>query len=204
MNRIFEISFNEKLSHIGSCITTYPILDEIYKNKNPNDKVVLSNGHAGLALYVKLEEVYGYDALKLVHDFGVHPERDVSRHIEVSSGSLGSAILVACGMALGDPSTVVHCVISDGECAEGSVWEALHFANRLPNLKIYVNANGYCAYDEVDIDNLERRLKSFLPNINIFKTNTKIPDVEFLKGLQAHYHIMNEKDFKDLRHIDLK
>jgi len=202
MNRIYEISYNERLSHLGSCITTYPILDFIYKNKKPNDRVVLSNGHSGLALYVKLEEIYGHDAVKLVHDFGVHPERDTSRNVEVSSGSLGSAILVACGMALGDPSIDVYCVISDGECAEGSVWEALHFANRVPNLKVYVNANGYCAYDEVDVEQLERRLKSFLPTINVFKTKT--PDVEFLKGLQAHYHIMNEKDYKDLKHIDFK
>ena len=59
-------------------------------------------------------------------------------------------------------------VISDGECYEGSVWEALHFAEeaKLDNLKIYVNANGYAAYREVDIENLEQRLKSFNSNIH--------------------------------------
>ena len=43
---------------------------------------------------------------------------------------------------------------SDGECAEGSVWEALRFAyeNKVTNLKLYVNANGWSAYDTVDLD----------------------------------------------------
>lgn len=197
MDRILDISFNEKLSHIGSCLTTYPILDEIYKVKRPQDKVVLSCGHAGLALYVKLEEVYGHDAVKMLHDFGIHPHRDPLRNVEVSGGSLGSAILVACGMALGDPSIDIYCVISDGECAEGSVWEALNFVNRLNNLHVYVNVNGYCAYDTIDTHSIINRLQMFLPSIHIRKT--KSPDVPFFKGLKAHYHVMSKDDLESLK-----
>jgi transketolase len=175
----------------------YPILDEIYKNKQLNDSVVLSCGHAGLALYVKLEELYGFDPVQMVHDFGIHPVRDVSRNIEVSSGSLGSAIMIACGMALGDATRDVHCIISDGECAEGSVWEALHFANRVPNLKVHVNVNGFSAYDPVDSDNLIRRLAAFLPSITIHKT--KPPSTPFFEGLKAHYHVMSEDDYMSIK-----
>jgi transketolase len=199
MQRIVDISYNEKLSHIGSSLTTYPILDEIYKKKNPNDKVILSCGHAGLSLYVKLEELYGYDAVEMLHDFGIHPHRDSKRGVEVSSGSLGSAVLVACGMALGNPLINVYCVISDGECAEGSVWEALHFANKLKNLIVYVNINGYSAYDTIDTENITQRLKAFLPSINIRFTSS--PDVPFLNELKAHYHVLSENDYIILKDI---
>jgi len=64
----------------------YPILESIYAIKEPKDLVVLSAGHAGLAQYVALEKFEGHDAEKLVEDFGVHPVRDPSRGIHVSSG----------------------------------------------------------------------------------------------------------------------
>jgi len=71
----------------------YPILESIYITKDPKDIVVLSAGHAGVAQYVALEKFEGHNAEKLVEDFGVHPSRDPSRGIHVSSGeSLASAI----------------------------------------------------------------------------------------------------------------
>ena len=138
------------------------------------------------------------NAEKLYEDYGVHPYRDVKRGIHASTGSLGCGITIAVGMALGNPFVDVHCIISDGECAEGTVWESLNFAfkNNLKNLKIYVNANGYSAYDTVNIDNLTNRIHSFCPWANIWKT--KCPDVDFLKNLKGHYHVMNENDYKNL------
>ena len=198
MERIIDITHKEKLSHLSSCLTTYPILKHIYDNKNLEDHVVLSNGHAGLAQYVILEELYKIDPINMIHTMGIHPCRDVSKKIDVSSGSLGSAILVATGMALGDRDTQVHCVLSDGECAEGSVWEALNFINKqkLKNIHVHVNVNGMSAYDEVDSENLIKRLQSFLPSINIWKT--KSPDVEFMNGLIGHYYVLKDKDKDEL------
>jgi transketolase N-terminal domain/subunit len=93
MDRILEISYKNNLSHIGSCLTMYPILENIYKTKNPNDIVILSAGHAGLSQYVCIEkETSGLvKAEELLHDMGIHPERDIQRGIHVSAGSLGSA-----------------------------------------------------------------------------------------------------------------
>jgi len=197
MERIIDITYQEKLSHLGSCLTTYPILKHIYETKGPSDRVVLSSGHSGLALYVVLEELYGTDPVKLLHDFGIHPVRDPERKIEVSSGSLGSAILVACGMALGNPYNKIHCVISDGECAEGSVWEALTFAHtRLSNLVVHVNVNGYGAYDSVDPKYLIRRLRAFLPSIRIWRTSAE----SIVPGLAAHYFVMSSpKDYETFK-----
>lgn len=198
MERIIDITHKEKLSHLSSCLTTYPILKHLYDNKNPEDHVILSNGHAGLAQYVILEELYNIDPINLIHNMGIHPCRDVSKHIDVSSGSLGSAILVATGMALGDYNTHVYCVLSDGECAEGSVWEALNFINKqkIKNIHVHVNINGLSAYDEVDSDHLIKRLQTFLPDINIWKT--KSPTVEFMNGLLGHYYVLKDKDKDEL------
>ena len=105
-------------------------------------------------------------------------------------------ITVAVGRAVANPDRTVHCLISDGECAEGSVWEALKYIyeNNLKNIKIYVNVNGYCAYDTVDTRYLVNRLQAFLPDINIIYTDVGV--FPFLRGLNAHYHVMNKEDYQ--------
>lgn len=199
--RIVELTHKHKLGHLGSCLTALPILDHIYKTKYLNDIVVLSSGHAGLALYVVLEEYEGRDADELVEKHGVHPNRDVENGIHVSTGSLGSGILVAVGYALADRSRDVHVVLSDGECAEGSVWEALAFAYKanLKNLKVHVNVNGYSAYDPVNKWYLWLRLKAFFWRTRVWFTQT--PSIAFLEGLKAHYHVMNDEDKDKLTEI---
>jgi len=200
--RIVELSHAHKLGHLGSCLTMVPILDHIYSVKKPRDIVILSAGHAGIALYAALEKYEGRDAEELVEKHGVHPCRDVENGIHVSSGSLGSGILVAAGYALADPTRDVYVILSDGECAEGSVWEALAFAynKNLKNLKVHVNVNGYSAYDPVNTWYLWLRLKAFYWRTKVWFTAP--PNVPFLKGLKAHYHVMSDED-KDniLRHI---
>lgn len=198
MERIVDISFRHKLSHLGSSLTAWPILKHIYETKKPRDLVVLSAGHAGLALYVALEMYECRDAEALLEKHGIHPCRDVDNGIHVSSGSLGSAVLVAVGLALGDPTRDVHVVLSDGECAEGSVWEALAFVcqKNVENIKIHVNMNGYSAYDPVDTAYLYWRLKSFWWPIKIWYTRP--PPAEFLSGLRAHYHVMTEEHKDEL------
>src|SRR5512137_2607124 len=126
--RILDISKKKGLTHISSCLITVNYLDYIYATKLPQDKVVLSNGHAGLALYVILEKYEKKDAEKLYDKHGTHPNRDVKDGIWVSTGSLGQGLPIALGMALGDPKHDVYCVTSDGEWAEGSMWEALTIA----------------------------------------------------------------------------
>jgi transketolase len=192
--RLVELTHKHKLGHLGSCLTTLPILDNIYKTKKDTDIVVLSSGHAGLALYTVLEKYEGRDADALVDKHGVHPNRDIENGIHVSTGSLGSGILVAVGYALADRSRDVHVVVSDGECAEGSVWEALAFAYKadLKNLKVHVNVNGYSAYDPVNKWYLWLRLKVFFWRTQVWFTKT--PSIAFLEGLKAHYHVMSEED----------
>ena len=119
------------------------------------DRLVLSKGHASLALWPALEQVglmsaqdrerglFGEGAV-----MGRQPRRDVGRGVELSGGSLGMGLGYASGLALAarrrSLPARIFCVMGDGECDEGSVWEAASFAghNHLAALTVVVDANG--------------------------------------------------------------
>ena len=195
--RILEIAFEKKIGHLGSFFSSVDIIDYVFGNKmHHNDIFILSSGHAALALYVCLEKYKGVDAKKLFEKHGGHPHLDEENHLFCSTGSLGLGINVAIGRALGNKDRTVHVLLSDGECAEGSVWEALKtiYEQNIPNIRVYVNINGFAAYDEVNVDYLSNRISSFLPSTHLFYTS--VEQFPFLKGLNAHYHVMSEEDYK--------
>jgi len=219
--RILEISFRKGFSHLGSCLGSIDLIDGIYKIKNRDEKFILSNGHAGIALYVVLEK-NGFikdDDIKKMH---IHPDMNPKLGIDVSTGSLGQGLPISLGMALSDKSKNVYCLISDGECSEGSIWETLRIAqeNKVGNLKIIVNANGWKAYDSVDLKSLISRFKGFgfdIKEVNGSDINGIIETLKenapekkltiifartcgdqfpFLNGLDSHYYKMTEEDFQ--------
>lgn len=219
--KVLEISFKEKLSHLGSCLSSLDLIDEIYGIKEKGEKFVLSNGHAGVALYAILEK-NGLLRDSDIENLYVHPDRNPKLGIDVSTGSLGQGLPIALGMAIADKNKNVYCLISDGECAEGSIWESLKIANdnKVSNLKILVNANGWCAYDCVNLNKLRDRIKGFgyevieidghntnsiINALNLIKkdgnklifAHTSTDQFPFLKGLDSHYYIMNENDYKN-------
>jgi transketolase len=194
--RIVEIAYKNKLGHLGSYLSSVDIIDEIFSKMEKDDIFILSSGHAALALYVCLEKYHKIDAEMLFKKHGGHPHRDEENKIYCSTGSLGLGITVALGRAIANPKRKVWVLISDGEAAEGSVWESLKtiYEHSIDNIEVYVNINGLCAYKEVDVDYLTQRLKSFLPSINL--KYTTVEQYPFLKGLNAHYHVMNEENYK--------
>lgn len=200
-NRILDIAYENKLSHLGSYLSSVGIIDQVYSIMDKDDIFILSSGHCALALYVVLEKYKGIDAEYLFKRHGGHPHRAEEDSLHCSTGSLGMGITAAVGRAIAKPDRMVHCLISDGECAEGSIWESLRFIheNNIKNIRIYVNANGYAAYDTVDVSYLADRLKAFLPGIFIIGTDTNV--FPFLRGLNAHYHIMSEEDYKLAKEI---
>jgi len=187
--RILELSKKYGTSHISSCMTAAKLIDDIYAFKKPDEPFVLSNGHAGLALYCALEKYEGKDADKLFLKHGVHPNRDKKDGIWCSGGSLGHGLPIALGMALADRMRNVYCLTSDGEWAEGSMWEALRIASELmvSNLTILVNANGFSAYKALDLDRLEWQIAGFVkencPRIAMFRTQNP----EGFEGIAGHY-----------------
>lgn len=196
---VLDIAYKHKLSHLGSYFSSLNIIDQIYskiKTSKTKDIFILSSGHAAVALYAVLEKYYNCSAEYLFLKHGGHPHRDEENNIHCSTGSLGTGLTVAVGRAIANPKTKVYCLISDGECAEGSIWESLSFIhqNNIKNIEVHCNVNGYCAYDAVDKDYLIDRLKAFLPSIVIHETN--VSAFSFLCGLNAHYHVMKEEDYK--------
>jgi transketolase len=196
VKRILDISYQEKLSHLSSCLSALPILEEIYAKKEDDEIFILSNGHAGLALYVVLEEKYGIDPVALLHKHGIHPGKDLDNKLYCSTGSLGSGLPIAVGHALADRTKNVYCMISDGECAEGSIWESLRFIQtaKLDNLHVYANINGMSAYEYLDVEYLSNRLKVFLPRINL-RVSEPV-EFSFAKGLLTHYYVMKPGDYQ--------
>lgn len=194
--RILDMAYKNKLGHLGSYFSSVSIIDGIYNKMTEDDIFILSSGHAALALYVCLEKHKGIDAEQLLKKHGGHPHRDEENFIYCSTGSLGLGITVALGRAIANPRKKVFVLISDGECAEGSVWESLKTITELSisNVEVHVNINGYAAYKEVDKNYLSNRLKAFLPEIILHETTSE--HFTFLHGLNAHYHIMSEKDYK--------
>lgn len=196
VKRILDISYQENLSHLSSCLSALPILEEIYAKKEEDEVFILSNGHAGLALYVVLEEKYGIDPVALLHKHGIHPGKDLDNKLYCSTGSLGSGLPIAVGHALADRTKNVYCMISDGECAEGSIWESLRFIQtaKLDNLHVYANINGMSAYEYLDVEYLSTRLKAFLPRINL-RVSEPV-EFSFAKGLLTHYYVMKPGDYQ--------
>jgi transketolase len=188
---ILKIAKKYHFGHLGSNLTAYPIIKDIFKKKKPDEKFVLSCGHAGLALAVVMHPKSHID-----YDLGGSFERNIAAEkieknihadrswCDCSTGSLGHGLGIAVGMALADKSKNVYCLISDGECAEGSIWEALRIAGekKLTNLKVYCNANGWSAYGPVDLDALEKRLKAFFSVIFV-----KSKQAKPYTGQEAHY-----------------
>lgn len=199
--RIFDISYKHKCSHLSSCLTSVDLIDQIYSVKREDEPFILSNGHAGVALYVVLEKYYGHNAEELYEKHGTHPNRDFDNHIWCSTGSLGQGLPIALGMAIGDSTKNVYCMISDGECAEGSIWEALRIAAdmKIENLRVVVNANGLSAYKRVDTEILEERLKGFYP-VAIARTDVyEYP--QWLQNLEGHYHVMTELEYQEIERM---
>lgn len=194
--RIIDLSYRHKLSHIGSCLTALPIIYQCYLKHG--DRVVVSAGHSGLALYVVLEH-FGLlpDAeVTLLRD-GIHPVRNPAEHIEVSSGSLGMAATVAVGIALANPSSLIHIVSTDGEVAEGALWEVLYYVSRthLENVRVHVNLNGYTALEPINEYAVASFLSPFSCAVCHYADPASLPPIPGFTGLSQHYHVMSESDY---------
>jgi len=176
--KIIDISYSRKLSHIGSCLAAVDTIEAIHaKIKKENNGIfVLSSGHAGLAYYVVLEKYnvesdsmglayFPSKTAEMIFDHhGTHPDRCGECGIAVSSGSLGQGLPIAVGMALADRTKQIYCMVSDGECAEGSIWEALRISQEqhLDNLHVYVIYNGYGAYSVIQKNLFLYRFSQFI------------------------------------------
>ena len=158
-----EMTHISQGSHIGAIFSVADIVAVLYNDvanvcpenfKDENrDRVILSKGHAGAAIYAALAEKGFFDReeLKTHYADGSRLSGHVSHKgvpgVEFSTGSLGHGVCVAAGMALGakldKKPYYTYAIIGDGECDEGSVWEMALFANhfKLNQLVVIVDHN---------------------------------------------------------------
>lgn len=181
---ILRQSHRANVGHIGSALSVADVLATLYTRvlripapRDPDrDRFILSKGHAALALYAALA-VKGWlspaDLDRYCGDgtlLGVHPESALPG-VDLSTGSLGLGLSIGAGAALaaryqGSPRRV-FVLLSDAECNEGSVWEAVMFAahHRLVRLVALVDENGQQAFgrtrDVLDLSPLSARWAAF-------------------------------------------
>ncbi len=225
-------------AHLGGGLSLIEIMAVLYGdiiNVDPNDPlnnnrdvVLLGKGHGVLAYYAALYE-RGFITKDDIDSFEKdgsmfigHPVRNIEKGIEYSSGSLGMALSVGVGMAISaknrKSNRMIYVVLGDGECQEGSIWEACSLATKykLNNLVIIVDDNkvqsdgftkdisGYDNLDEkfaafgctirtVDGHNIKQLIEAFSSldnnNINVIIANTiKGKGVSFMENDYKWHH----------------
>ena len=209
--------------HIGGSYSIVEILVTLFyggvikfDSKNPNwgerDRFILSKGHAGIALYAVLADLgfFPKEELNFLNQgrlLGEHPDPGIPG-IEIVSGSLGHGLPIGSGMALADKidkkinrKTIV--LMGDGECYEGSVWEAAIFAahHKLSKLIAIVDRNNLITHGTTEsINKLEpfrEKWESF--GWDVYEVNAH--DIsELLKIWEQFQSTATEKPFLVIAH----
>jgi transketolase len=166
--RIIKTSASSGIPHLGSCLSCIDILIYLYwkvLNINPlsptdksRDRFVLSKGHGAPALLQVLAEK-GFFEMDLLDEFGKpgsyfheHPPKPgLIPGIEAATGSLGHGLPMALGMAIAEKVKKLefntYVMLSDGECNEGSIWEAAMMASaqNIRKLTVIIDYNKWQA-----------------------------------------------------------
>jgi len=174
---IIKVVYRAKGGHVGGSLSVVDILSAIYSVVDEYDvEVILSKGHcllAWLCVLKEIGEVSEEDLQEYYSDgskFAGHPKKGSSKSITWGTGSLGHGLAVCCGKAMARPKTSYFCILGDGECNEGSVWESLMFMaqHQLKNITVIIDNNRLESLDLtcniLNIENLEQRLNGLKLN----------------------------------------
>jgi len=187
--KILDMSFSagSASAHIGGAFSSSDIISVIFSdylkyNKNDTtwnerDRFILSKGHACLAYYAALNQIGVLQDDELMSfekdesDLAGHPVKNLKKGIEFSTGSLGMGLSIGVGLGVAfkrkKMKNKVFIILGDGECNEGSNWEALMTAShfKLDNLIVFIDKNNFqqtgSNKDILNLDNLNKKLKSF-------------------------------------------
>lgn len=138
---------------------------------NSNGNLIISKGHAASVFYLDLEKNSKFYNQKFGEDgssIGIYANLEIDNLLQ-PSGSLGHGVGVACGILSANKNRNIplFVLLGDGECFEGSIWEAITFAsaNQLRNLVIVVDANKRCILGDIDkilpLGDLESKFRGF-------------------------------------------
>lgn len=204
-------------SHIGAILSVADIIAVLYAEVmhydaalpdwDERDRFILSKGHAGAAIYAALAETGFFDVSELMTHYrnGSRLSGHVSHHlpgVDFSTGSLGHGISAGAGMAYAakkdGKSHKVYVVLGDGECDEGSVWEAALFANhfRLNNLIVIIDHNHMQSLDfqenTLEMEDFGAKWRAF--GWNVIETNGNDHD-----ALKKSFHLLCDPSDNDHR-----
>jgi transketolase len=184
---ILHMVHYSKSSHVGTCLSMVDILYVLYykiMHLDParptmagRDKFILSKGHGGAALYATLAE-RGYFPKAYLDRYYVdggtlpgHLDMEAVPGVEVSAGSLGHGLSIGIGMALANQLDLdkghIYVLVGDGECNEGSIWEAVMLAStlKLTNLTVIVDYNQLQSFgrtnEVINQENMSERWRCF-------------------------------------------
>jgi len=173
--KMLEAAVRSGRGHLGGSFSCVEILMAVHNTMKKDDHFILSKGHAAIALYSIL-----YDTLDTFCKDGSylteHPSGLIPQ-IKLTTGSLGHGVGIACGIALAkklnNESGRVYVLVGDGECMEGSIYEAVMFAviQKLNNLTIILDANGIMSMrrfptDKVDYRNIFHSMKCSISKVD--------------------------------------
>ncbi|MFA7658233.1 MAG: transketolase [Candidatus Gastranaerophilaceae bacterium] len=173
-----ELCEKTHAGHIGSMLSCVDLMVyTFFQQMKDKDFFILSKGHAACGLYciLNLKGLISKQKLKSFYKDGTnlpaHPPACGIDGIPFATGSLGHGLSLACGLALGaklkKSNQQIYCLLSDGECNEGSTWEAINFAaqNKLDNLTVFLDKNNLQAFgttkEVMNMDNMKERWQSF-------------------------------------------
>ena len=169
---ILDAAYYSKHGHMPSALSIVEIIYAFDSIQNPEDILVLSKGHGCLAYYAYLVEKGVIDAKELKtfgekgSRLGGHPDRNKIKEIFISTGSLGQGLPMVVGAALARKITnkkgKFYCILGDGECNEGSIWESIQIAvnRKIDNLVCIVDLN-QSQIRSLQLDNLLSKFHSF-------------------------------------------
>tara|TARA_R110000851_G_scaffold144828_3_gene284104 strand:- start:4852 stop:5667 length:816 start_codon:yes stop_codon:yes gene_type:complete len=206
--KILKIINHVGKGHVGGAFSCLDILGVLYYggilnvspelHEDPNrNRFILSKGHACIAQYVILQDLGFFDEEELFKMnkggiLGEHPDNNTPG-VEFISGSLGHGLAIAVGFALNakldNLSYKTFVVLGDGECCEGSIWEAAGIAShlKLSNLVAVVDRNRLCIHGDTEgiqaLDPLDKRFESFGWNVIVIDGHNYD---EILKALQTN------------------
>ncbi len=209
---LFEKFLEVGQGHPGSVFSMIEIVVTLFHNshirfneskKTFDDKVIISKGHATVAIYPILKE-FGVIHSSEWDNWGKKNEKSILRvfgntsipGIDATSGSLGHGLGVGCGLAYlykkKNIDKKVYVIISEGELYEGSTWEALLFAahHNLTNLNIVIDENSLIILGKTDdclkLDSIKEKVEGF--GFNVLEV-----DGHNLAELEEAFNVKSEK-----------
>jgi transketolase len=210
--KILKMIYNSKEGHLPSAFSIIDIINNIYsyhlrnikkKKITKRDIFILSKGHGAAALYAVLNK-FNFISKTIINNYakkdsilGGHPDSTKIEGVDFSTGSLGHGFPAAVGLAAAlkilNSNYKVYCLIGDGECNEGTIWESALIASnlKLDNLCCIID-NNKSSQEILPLPNLQKQFQSFgwysincdghinkslNKSINIFKKNKIKPTV---------------------------